>query len=56
MFSKFKFTDLHLHSEYSLQDGMIRIADHKDPKHIKSDIILRAEQTGSEVITITDHG
>lgn len=56
MFSKFKFTDLHLHSEYSLQDGAIRIADHKDPKHIKSDIILRAEQTGSEVITITDHG
>lgn len=53
---KIKFTDLHCHSEFSLQDGMIRIADYKDPKHIKSDVILRAEETGSDVITITDHG
>lgn len=53
---RIKFTDLHLHTEYSLQDGMIRIEDHKDPKHIKADIILRAEETGTEVITATDHG
>lgn len=50
------FTDLHLHSEFSLQDGMIRIADYNDPKHVKSEIIMRAEETGSDVITITDHG
>lgn len=50
------FTDLHLHSEFSLQDGMIRIADYNDPKHIKSEIITRAEETGSDVVTITDHG
>lgn len=54
--NKVKFTDLHLHSEFSMQDGMIRIADYKDPKHIKSEIVLRAEDTGSPVITITDHG
>ena len=51
-----KFTDLHLHSEYSLQDGMIRVQDSKDPKHIKSEIILRAEETNSDTITVTDHG
>lgn len=50
------FTDLHLHSEYSLQDGMIRIADYNDPKHIKSEIVLRAEQMNTDTITITDHG
>lgn len=51
-----EYTDLHLHSEYSLQDGMIRIADANDPKHIKGEIILRAEETNSDTITITDHG
>lgn len=51
-----EFTDLHLHSEYSLQDGMIRLQDSKDPKHVKSEIILRAEQTNSDTITVTDHG
>ena len=56
MFSKVNFTDLHLHSEFSLQDGMIRIADTNDPKHIKGEIILRAEETNSDTITITDHG
>ena len=56
MFSKVNFTDLHLHSEFSLQDGMIRIADANDPKHIKGEIILRAEETNSDTITITDHG
>lgn len=51
-----EFTDLHLHSEYSLQDGMIRIADADDPKHIKGEIIQRAEETNSDTITVTDHG
>ena len=51
-----KFTDLHLHSEYSLQDGMIRVQDSKDPKHIKSEIILRAAETDPDTITVTDHG
>lgn len=37
------YTDLHLHSEFSLQDGMIRLADANDMKHIKGEIILRAE-------------
>lgn len=50
------YTDLHLHSEYSLQDGMIRLADADDPKHIKGEIILRAEETNSDTITVTDHG
>ena len=40
-----KFTDLHLHSEYSLQDGMIRVQDSKDPKHIKSEITYRDWET-----------
>lgn len=51
-----EFTDLHLHSEYSLQDGMIRIADPNDPKHVKGEIIQRAIETNSDTITITDHG
>lgn len=51
-----EYTDLHLHSEYSLQDGMIRIADPNDPKHIKGEIILRAIETNSDTITVTDHG
>lgn len=51
-----QFTDLHLHSEYSLQDGMIRIADENDPKHIKGEIVQRAIETNSDTITITDHG
>lgn len=50
------FTDLHVHSEYSLQDGMIRIADAKDRKHVKSDIILNAERRGTGAAAITDHG
>lgn len=54
--SKILFTDLHLHSEYSMQDGMIRIADYKDPKHIKSEIVLNAERRGTDTITVTDHG
>ena len=51
-----EFTDLHLHSEFSLQDGMIRIADANDPKHIKGEIIKRAIETNSDTITVTDHG
>lgn len=54
--AKITFTDLHIHSEYSLQDGEIRIADYDDPKHVKSEIILNAERRGTGAITITDHG
>ena len=50
------FTDLHLHSEFSLQDGMIRITDKNDPKHIKGELILNAERRGTGAATITDHG
>ena len=50
------FTDLHCHSESSLKDGMIRIADKKDRKHIKADIILNAERRGTGAATVTDHG
>jgi len=45
-----------VHSEFSLQDGMIRIANKKDPKHIKADIILNAERRNTGAVTITDHG
>ena len=54
--SKITFTDLHCHSEFSLKDGMIRIADKKDRKHVKADIILNAERRGTGAATITDHG
>lgn len=50
------YTDLHLHSEFSLQDGMIRIVDKNDPKHIKGELILNAERRGTGAATITDHG
>ena len=40
----------------SLKDGMIRIADKKDRKHVKADIILNAERRGTGAATITDHG
>lgn len=53
---KITFTDLHVHSQYSLQDGMIRIADEDDPKHVKGEIILNAERRNTDAITITDHG
>lgn len=53
---KLTYTDLHLHTEYSLKDGMIRIADHDDPKHVKKDIILNAEYRNTGVVTATDHG
>ena len=56
MVSKLTFTDLHIHSEFSLRDGLIRIADKKDPKHVKTDLILNAERRGTGAITITDHG
>lgn len=54
--SKITFTDLHLHTEYSLQDGQIRIADYDDPKHIKGEIILNAERRNTGAVTVTDHG
>lgn len=50
------YTDLHLHSSYSLQDGMIRIADADDPKHIKTRLVEVAEGRNTGAITITDHG
>lgn len=51
-----KWNPLHWHSEYSLQDGMIHVADRKDPKHVKSECVLYAEEMGCEAITFTDHG
>lgn len=54
--NKITYTDLHVHSEYSLQDGMIRVADKYDPKHVKSEIILNAERRGTNAVAITDHG
>ena len=54
--SNITFTDLHLHSEFSLKDGMIRIAHRKDPKHIKEDIIKNAERRNTGAVTMTDHG
>ena len=53
---KLTYTDLHLHSEFSLQDGMIRVVDKDDPKHIKGELILNAERRGTGAATITDHG
>lgn len=53
---KINYTDLHVHSEFSLQDGMIRIADARDPKHVKGEIILNAERRGTGAVAITDHG
>jgi hypothetical protein len=49
------FTDLHIHTEYSLQDGMIRVADAKDPKKVKKDIVLNAERRNTGAVTATDH-
>lgn len=56
MVGKLTYTDLHLHSEFSLQDGMIRVVDKNDPKHIKGELILNAERRGTGAATITDHG
>lgn len=41
-----KFTHLHVHTEYSLLDGSIRIKD----------LIKRTKELGMESIAITDHG
>jgi DNA polymerase-3 subunit alpha len=40
------FTHLHLHTEYSLLDGSIRIQE----------LLQKARETGMESIAITDHG
>ncbi len=40
------FTHLHVHTEYSLLDGMCRI----------SQLVLRAKELGMEALAITDHG
>lgn len=50
------FVDLHDHSEYSLQDGMIRLVDYDDPKHVKGEAVINAEQRGTGCVAITDHG
>lgn len=54
--TKLTYSDLHLHSEFSLKDGMIRVAHAKDPKHIKEAIILNAERRNTGAVTMTDHG
>jgi DNA polymerase-3 subunit alpha len=51
-----KFTDLHIHSTFSLQDGAIKIQDAKDPKHIKTRLIEVAEMRNTGAVAITDHG
>ena len=43
---KNKFTHLHVHTEYSLLDGSIRIED----------LIKRTKELGMDSIAITDHG
>lgn len=50
------YVDLHVHTEYSLKDGKIRIADIKDPKHIPGELIKCAQERGMGVVTATDHG
>ena len=40
------FTHLHVHTEYSLLDGMCRI----------SQLVLRARDLGMDSLAITDHG
>src|SRR3989304_5435414 len=40
------FTHLHVHSEYSLLDGMSRI----------SQLVARAKELGMDSLAITDHG
>jgi DNA polymerase-3 subunit alpha len=50
------FTDLHLHTEYSLKDGMIRILDPDDPKGKRGELILNAETRNTGAVTATDHG
>ena len=40
------FTELHVHSEYSLLDGMCRIKD----------IPKRAKELGQKAVALTDHG
>jgi DNA polymerase-3 subunit alpha len=41
-----KFVHLHVHSEYSLLDGMCRVKD----------LPRRAKELGMDAIAITDHG
>ncbi|MDZ4209853.1 MAG: PHP domain-containing protein, partial [Candidatus Curtissbacteria bacterium] len=41
-----KFAHLHVHTEYSLLDGLCKI----------SDLVKRAKKLGMEALAITDHG
>jgi len=50
------YVDMHLHTKFSLKDGMIRTLNHDDPKHVKEDIIQIAENRGHGIVTATDHG
>lgn len=54
--SNITFTDLHLHTEYSLKDGKIRITDMKDPKHVPGELIQNAINRNTGAVTATDHG
>ncbi|MCP4482730.1 MAG: DNA polymerase III subunit alpha [bacterium] len=51
--SKSKFVHLHLHTEYSLLDGAIRICDVKGKS---ADLFKVAHQHGMDAIAMTDHG
>jgi DNA polymerase III subunit alpha len=50
------FADLHIHTEYSLKDAMIRILDQYDSKHNKGQLVINAERRNMGFITATDHG
>ncbi|MDP3142788.1 MAG: PHP domain-containing protein, partial [Candidatus Omnitrophota bacterium] len=41
-----KFTHLHVHSHYSLLDGLAKI----------DDLVNRAKELGMEALALTDHG
>jgi len=53
---KLTFVDMHIHTESSLKDAMIRILDQHDSKHNKGELIINAEQRGMGFVTATDHG
>jgi DNA polymerase III catalytic subunit, DnaE type len=46
MMDTVKFTHLHVHTEFSLLDGSIRIKE----------LVSKAKELGMESVAITDHG